>query len=300
MTDNSMHVLQPSYVPVSPHPPADDRGIAPANRVGPGGVGNTAPQPAAHELKVLPPETATDPKATEKQTETDFLALEHAKENLANLKLEGATPEEISKAEHAVDVARGKAELATMDNVTVQSKSCDQWNHIWAQVNTELNKLEQEVRDNPTNSSAASRLHAASNNFLLRAYDNHLTESSARFVHAQAMLFAVAGVPMPHGHFTDVEVAYYHYPSLVFAEGKYRRASDLPLNSGEPKVVTHNLAQLRQAAVELLTAWTAARTDANKGDYALLKKVCAEGFATAEVHVRRVTNPDFVKAQENR
>jgi hypothetical protein len=297
MTDNSMRVQQPSHMPVPPHPLADDRGIAPANRVGPGGAGNnTAPQPAAREQKLLVPGQAKDTKAAEEQAETDSVALAEAMVNVGNLILNDATPAEISNAKHAANIAQGKAENATRDNVIAQREHKEQRSAIRELVGTELTKLEQEVYHNPyPSSSTLTSLEATADRFSQASKDYE--ESRASLVHAEKMLHAVAGVPM----FPSTDAATEKYPNLVIAEGKFFRALDRLGTVGDSKdVVKQHLGQAQKAAVDLRTAWARARTDANKGHDTRLKHACDVGFGIADANVQTVTNPDFVKAQESR
>ena len=135
--------------------------------------------------------------------------------------------------------------------------------------------------------AAHDRLNRATNDFV---------ESNDSFVHAEQMLYAVAGVPML-SEALPTDIATEKYPNLVMAQGKFNRASDR-LFLGEEKDIKRNLAQLKTAAVEWRDAWAAARDHEAIGTK--LRDACEKGFALADGKVKEVADPDFVKALESR
>jgi hypothetical protein len=296
MVDRPIYdVRQTQYPPVMLNPPADDRGVAPARRIGQEDRGPTPPPlpPAVHQPKLLVPGHARmDAQAAENRAMTDVKALGDALQNAGFLILRDASPAQIDTAKHSAGIAKGEAELATMYNLSVQREYAQQRWDILKLAETELGKLE---RDNPNPSPPTlTKLEAAADR--LRLASNDLRESEASVVRAEYLLRAVIGRSGP-----ATAAATAKYPSLMAAEGKFFRAFDQLNSLGRSKdVVKQHLAQLQKAAVDLRAAWALARTDAGKGHDTALQKACDVGFEVAEANVQSVTDPAFVKAQENR
>jgi hypothetical protein len=294
MAGDRICVQQTPHPIVQPHPPAGNPVAAPARGVTPGDPGdNTALQPAAPVPKLRVPGPATDPKAAEKQAEKDTYALADAQKNLA--KLENATPEQISDADDVIRNARQEAERSTVHNATVQYENRARKLVIVKLADTELARL----RNSDQHRSPPTRAELDAWERLYRATDDFV-ESNDSFVHAEQMLYEVAGVPML-SEALPTDIATEKYPNLVMAQGKFNRASDR-LFLGEEKDIKRNLAQLKTAAVEWRDAWAAARDHEAIGTK--LRDACEKGFALADGKVKQVTNemanPDFVKALESR
>jgi hypothetical protein len=271
MPDDPMCVQQTPHSRVPLHPPADDRGVTPG-----AADHRAAPQPAAHEPKLLVPGQAQD---AQKQAETASQALMVAKQNLAELiSSKDATPEQISAAEHSVDIAQGKAEVATMQNAIIQREHKEQRSVILRQAEDELARSPQ--------SSAATKRHAALDH--IRKASDDVVESRRSFAYAEEMLHKVAGVPMRSDPSTDAATE--HYPNLVIAQGKLYRAQDR-LNLSQNKDVQQHRAQVREAAAELVTAWRVARADARKGSDPNLRGACEAGLSFAQDNFDAETHP---------
>jgi hypothetical protein len=273
MPDDPMCVQQTPHSRVPLHPPADDRGVTPG-----AADHKAAPQPAAHEPKLLVPGQAQDAKAAQKQAETASQTLMVAKLNLAKLVRENAPPAEISAAEHSADIAQEKAELATVQNAIIQREHKEQRSVILRQAEDELARSPQ--------SSAATKRHAALDH--IRKASDDVVESRRSFAYAEEMLHKVAGVPMRSDPSTDAATE--HYPNLVIAQGKLYRAQDR-LNLSQNKDVQQHRAQVREAAAELVTAWRVARADARKGSDPNLRGACEAGLSFAQDNFDAETHP---------
>jgi hypothetical protein len=270
--DMSVRQTPPLY---SAPPPAGNPAAAPAKGVTPGSAGNnTKPHRATPEPKLRVPRPATDTKALEQQAKRDTSALADAYMNFAN-----ATPEQISKAEAALDTAQENAERTTVLNATAQYKNREQKLAIVKLARTELSQLQ---ADPYPSRLTLAQLDAAHDRLNRATID--LFESNKSFAHAEQMLYEVAGAPMhPGGLATDSATE--KYPNLVMAQGKFDRASNRLFLGGE-KNIKQNHAKLETAAVELRTAWAMACK--HEGSGTKLGDACDAGLAFAKSEVERV------------
>jgi hypothetical protein len=260
--------------PPPPQPPAGE----PA--VGQGAAGQkTTPWPAAHEPKSRVP--GPDTIAAENQAEAASLALKEAKEKLAKLISEHATPARIDAAAASVHIALGKAEVAVRHNLNVQGRDLTRRKLVLDLAENELTRLEGDYPTPAKLDDAFDRLSRALNEAL-----NDWTESDARLARAGGLAAAVASGAPP------VKAAIATYPGLGQAEENF--------NTALYRLEQDGLGQLEGAAVALRDAWAAARDDARNGSDIELQKACDAGFAIAEGIVRGVNDPAFVKAYRSR
>jgi hypothetical protein len=273
MADGSTIVARQIPHPPVQHPPAGNPVAAPAGGVTPGSAGiHSKPRPAEPKLRV--PGPATDPKAAEKQAEKDTYALAKAYTNFEN-----ATPEQISKAEAALDTAQENAERTTVLNATAQYNNREQKLAIVTLAKTELKQLQ---ADPYPGSLTLAKLPAAHDR-LNRATDDSV-ESNKSFAHAERMLYEVAGVSMLSGGL-PTDAATKKYPNLVIAQGKFNRAKSRLFLGGE-KNIKQNHAKLETVAKELHTAWKMACK--HEGSGTKLSDACDAGLAIAKFEVERV------------
>jgi hypothetical protein len=285
MVDRAIYdVRQTQYPPVTLNPPADDRGVAPARRIGPGGPGNkAAPPPAVHQPKLLVPGQAKDAKAAEDQAKAKVDAYSDAWRNLTKLVPNQSKPAEFGEALRSVHFAQWKAESATWHNLNVQLEVKAQRFAIVEQTGDELLLLQRDAGDNP-NPSTLAKLDAATHRLgqALKDYD----ESCASVQNAEDLLRRVPGA------FTPATVIK-NYPALAGAKDAFYRAVE-QLSPFEDKNDSRVQQHLKQAAVDLRTAWEVARDDARtrKGSDPELQEVqeaCDRGFEAAAANVENVT-----------
>jgi hypothetical protein len=269
--DMSVRQTPPLYFPP---PPAGNPAAAPARGVSQGGPSQTtAPQPAAHVPKLRVP--GPDTIAAENQAEAASLALKEAKQNLAKLISEHATPARMNAAAASVHIALGKAQVAVRHNLNVQGKDLTQRQLVLDLAENERTRLEGDYPTPAKLDDAFDRLGRALNDW---------TESDARLARAGGLAAAVASVAPP------VNAATATYTSLGDAEDDF--------NVALYRLEQDGLGQVQGAAVALRDAWGVAGADAGKGTE--LQKACDAGFAIAEGIVQGVNDPAFVKAHESR